>query len=80
MDNGYESNYTRRYTDIIHYIYIIVDITAVLCVAGTGGRPVCTEMGCRARLARQLAGSAAAAATISTVLSVVAAAILVTAL
>lgn len=73
MDNGYESNYTRRYTDII-------DITAVLCVAGTGGRPVCTEMGCRARLARQLAGSAAAAAAISTVLSVVAAAILVTAL
>ena len=72
MDNGYESNYTRRYTDII-------DITAVLCVAGTGGRPVCTEMGCRARLARQLAGSAAAA-TISTVLSVVAAALLVTAL
>ena len=59
----------------------IIDITAVLCVAGTGGRPVCTEMGCRARLARQLAGSAAAAATtISTVLSVVAAAILVTAL
>ena len=56
-----------------------IDITAVLCVAGTGGRPVCTEMGCRARLARQLAGSAAAA-TISTVLSVVAAAILVTAL
>ena len=74
MDNGYVSNYTRRYTDII-------DNTAVLCVAGTGGRPVCTEMGCRARLARQLAGSAAAAAaTISTVLSVVAAAILVTAL
>ena len=73
MDNGYESNYTRRYTDII-------DSTAVLCVAGTGGRPVCTEMGCRARLARQLAGSAAAAATISTVLSVVAAALLVTAL
>ena len=73
MDNGYESNYTRRYTDII-------DITAVLCVAGTGGRPVCTEMGCRARLARQLAGSAAAAAAISTVLSVVAAALLVTAL
>ena len=75
MDNGYESNYARRYTDII-------DITAVLCVAGTGGRPVCTEMGCRARLARQLAGSAAAAAaaTISTVLSVVAAALLVTAL
>ena len=73
MDNGYESNYTRRYTDII-------DNTAVLCVAGTGGRPVCTEMGCRARLARQLAGSAAAAAAISTVLSVVAAAILVTAL
>ena len=72
MDNGYESNYTRRYTDII-------DNTAVLCVAGTGGRPVCTEMGCRARLARQLSGSAAAAA-ISTVLSVVAAAILVTAL
>ena len=51
----------------------------MLCVAGTGGRPVCTEMGCRARLARQLAGSAAAAA-ISTVLSVVAAALLVTAL
>ena len=73
MDNGYESNYTRRYTDII-------DITAVLCVAGTGGRPVCTEMGCRARLARQLSGSAAAAAAISTVLSVVAAALLVTAL
>ena len=73
MDNGYESNYTRRYTDII-------DNTAVLCVAGTGGRPVCTEMGCRARLARQLAGSAAAAAAISTVLSVVAAALLVTAL
>ena len=72
MDNGYESNYTRRYTDII-------DNTAVLCVAGTGGRPVCTEMGCRARLARQLSGSAAAAA-ISTVLSVVAAALLVTAL
>ena len=74
MDNGYVSNYTRRYTDII-------DSTAVLCVAGTGGRPVCTEMGCRARLARQLAGSAAAAAaTISTVLSVVAAGLLVTAL
>ena len=55
----------------------------MLCVAGTGGRPVCTEMGCRARLARQLAGSAAAAAAaaaISTVLSVVAAAILVSAL
>ena len=65
--------YARRYIDII-------DNTAVLCVAGTGGRPVCTEMGCRARLARQLSGSAAAAATISTALSIVAAVLLVTAL
>lgn len=57
------------------------DSCNICTCTGTGGRPVCTEMGCRARLARQLAGSAAAAAaTISTVLSVVAAAILVTAL
>ena len=64
--------YARRYIDII-------DNTAVLCVAGTGGRPVCTEMGCRARLARQLSGSAATAAT-TTALSIVAAVLLVTAL